>query len=96
MNATQTVLMSALEWRDWNRRVYGVELPYIKPWTSDVEIIEVAMELFDTAAAFLESREQGEGESLQEQRVGVLRAQLAELAAVVFHCFNERLAWVQR
>lgn len=96
MNATQTVLMSALEWRDWNRRVYGVELPYIKPWTSDVEIIQVAMELFDTAAAFLESREQGEGETLQEQRVGVLRAQLAELAAVVFHCFNERLAWVQR
>lgn len=86
--------MSALEWRDWNRRVYGVELPYIKPWTSANEIINVAIELFDTAAAFLESREQTEGEG--KSRVELLREQLAQLAAVVFHCFNEKLAWVQR
>lgn len=86
--------MSAIEWRDWNRLVYGVELPYIKPWTSGVEIIQVVMELFEDAAAFLESREQGE--TLQEQRVGMLRGQLAQLAEVAFHCFNERLAWVQR
>lgn len=84
-------MTSALEYRDYNRGVYGVELPFIKPWTSSLEIMNVAMELFDSTAAFVESNAQSEPE-----RVKVPRAQLPELAAVLFSCFSERLMWLQR
>ncbi|KAI9466341.1 hypothetical protein BJY52DRAFT_1367647 [Lactarius psammicola] len=47
-----TILNSAFEYRDYNAGVYGVALPFVKPWTSKPEVINVVLELFDVTTTF--------------------------------------------
>src|ERR1700761_441412 len=51
----QTVLSSAVEYRQYNLGVYGILLPMIDPWTSNPELIDVILSLFETTTKMLDS-----------------------------------------
>jgi nuclear pore complex protein Nup133 len=89
----QTVLQSALEYRDYNLGVYGINLPMIDPWTSAPAIIDVVLGLFESTTQILDSSAQA-GVSLQQNSQS--NNQLPELATVLFACIQERLDWLGR
>ncbi|KAI0054126.1 hypothetical protein FA95DRAFT_1530133 [Auriscalpium vulgare] len=86
-----TILTSALEYREYNKGVYGIHMPFIKPWTSKSEVVNVVLELFDLTTTFAESTAGDSG----ARGSGNPKAQLPELAAVLFACIHERLEWLQ-
>ncbi|KAJ7285784.1 hypothetical protein C8J57DRAFT_1431461 [Mycena rebaudengoi] len=86
-----TVLQSALEYRDYNLGVYGINLPMIDPWTSAPAIIDVVLGLFESTTQILDSSAQA-GVSLQQNSQS--NNQLPELATVLFACIQERLDWL--
>jgi len=57
----------------------------VKPWTSEQEIIDGVLALFDTSTRVVES-------SPERGRVGP--GDLSELATVLFICIQERLQWL--
>ncbi|GLB34911.1 putative non-repetitive/WGA-negative nucleoporin C-terminal [Lyophyllum shimeji] len=88
--ALLTVLDSALDYREYNLGVYGVELPMIKPWTSRPAVVDVLLGLFDATAKAVDvpSREN------EANRNAEPNTQLPELAATLFACIQERLDWL--
>ncbi|KAF8921233.1 hypothetical protein CPB85DRAFT_1428242 [Mucidula mucida] len=82
------ILKSAFDYRDYNKGVYGLALPMINPWTSDINIIEVVRGLFDQTTKQIET-------PMPSPRDQELRAQLPELAYVLFACMHERLEWIE-
>jgi nuclear pore complex protein Nup133 len=86
----ETVLQNALEYRDYNLAVYGIELPIIQPWSSTPAIIESVYELFSATTRFVEySDEDLSGNSEPA-------SQLPHLAGTLFACMQERLDWLGR
>ncbi|KAI0273769.1 Non-repetitive/WGA-negative nucleoporin C-terminal-domain-containing protein [Gloeopeniophorella convolvens] len=86
-----TVLNSAFEYRDYNAGVYGVELPFIKPWTSKPEAINVVLELFELTTTHVEKV----GESLDDHNLREPKSQLPDLASSLFASVHERMGWLQ-
>jgi hypothetical protein len=82
------VLKSALDYREYNLGVYGIELPMLGPWTSKPAVIDIVLGLFDNTTRFVESSESGGDQNLL--------AQLPELASILFACIQERLDWLER
>ena len=84
---SQTVLRSALEYRDYNLEVYGIDLPIRKPWTSRPSAIDSVLSLFDLSTKVLET---SGGSSIQatDREPGT---QLPTLAAILFESVKERL-----
>ncbi|KAI0065375.1 hypothetical protein BV25DRAFT_1880143 [Artomyces pyxidatus] len=90
-NVTLTILTSALEYREYNRGVYGILGPFSKPWTSKSEVINVVLELFDSTANYVEtpSPDHQRGSGVEP------KSQLPDLASILFACITERLDWLQ-
>ncbi|KAH9079551.1 Non-repetitive/WGA-negative nucleoporin C-terminal-domain-containing protein [Lactarius deliciosus] len=86
-----TILNSAFEYRDYNASVYGVGLPFVKPWTSKPEVINVVLELFDVTTTYLQSI----GESSDEHSSREPNSQLPDLASALFASVHERMSWLQ-
>ncbi|KAL0570251.1 hypothetical protein V5O48_011713 [Marasmius crinis-equi] len=86
-NILLTVLKSAFRHREDNLGLYGIELPMIKPWTSEQEIIDGVLALFDTSTRVVEST---------PERGSVKPSDLSELATVLFICIQERLDWLDQ
>lgn len=87
------VLRAALEYRDYNLGVYGIDLPMLRPWTSKMTIIDIVLNLFDTTTKLAESS------SADNEAVWMsseLNMQLPELASILFSCIYERLEWLRR
>jgi nuclear pore complex protein Nup133 len=86
-----TILNSAFEYRDYNAGVYGVGLPFVKPWTSKPEVINVVLELFDVTTTYL----QNFGETSDEHASREPDSQLPDLASALFASVHERMSWLQ-
>ncbi|KAJ7046830.1 hypothetical protein C8F04DRAFT_1227029 [Mycena alexandri] len=86
-----TVLTSALEYREYNLRVYGILLPMIDPWTSSPAVIDVVLGLFESTTKVLDSSTRA-GVVLEQNSYA--HSQLPELATVFFACIQERLDWL--
>ena len=86
------VLRAALDYRDYNLGVYGIDLPMLRPWTSKMSIIDIILHLFDTTTRLVESP------SFNNEAVWMskLNMQLPELASILFSCIHERLEWLGR
>jgi nuclear pore complex protein Nup133 len=88
------VLKSALDYRDYNLGVYGIDLPMINPWSSRPAIIDVVLGLFYSSTGAVESSfapmSASEGTNQEPS------TQLPELAALLFVCIQERLDWLGR
>uniref|UniRef100_A0A0W0FLK8 Uncharacterized protein n=1 Tax=Moniliophthora roreri TaxID=221103 RepID=A0A0W0FLK8_MONRR len=80
-----TVLNAGLQHRVYSTALYGIELPMIRPWSSEQAIIDGILALFDTSTRVIESA--------PEQAV-VTTADLSNLATVLFSCVQERLQWL--
>ncbi|KAJ7219294.1 hypothetical protein GGX14DRAFT_591296, partial [Mycena pura] len=83
-----TVLSSAVEYRQYNLGVYGILLPMIDPWTSNPELIDVILSLFETTTKMLDSSTRVVAQNTH------MNSQLPELATVLFSCIQERLDWL--
>lgn len=89
----QAIIQSAWDYRAVNSGVYGIVLPFLRPWTSEPPITDILMELFDATAKFLDQSEtEGSRQIASHETIN----QLAQLATVVFGCFQERLEWLER
>ncbi|KDQ60778.1 hypothetical protein JAAARDRAFT_190924 [Jaapia argillacea MUCL 33604] len=86
-----TVLRSAMDYRQYNLSVYGVELPLYKPWTSKPKMVDVVLELFEATTKMIESPtpEMNSDANLTEPK-----GHLCDLASVLFACMRERLDWL--
>ncbi|KAF8625778.1 hypothetical protein AX15_005170 [Amanita polypyramis BW_CC] len=85
------LLRSALEYREYNMGVYGVQPPMIKPWTSRPSIIDAVLGLFDaTTKAVDQPLSDGSLQGTEKEP----NSQLPELAEVLFACIQERLDWL--
>jgi len=72
--------------------VYGVGLPFVKPWTSKPEVINVVLELFDLTTTYL----QNFGESSDDEHASrEPDSQLPDLASALFASVHERMSWLQ-
>ncbi|KII88453.1 hypothetical protein PLICRDRAFT_110437 [Plicaturopsis crispa FD-325 SS-3] len=80
-----TVFKSALDYREYNLRVYGIALPMLRPWTSTAAVVDLILGLFNSATKLAETggAARGPGE------------QLPDLAEIMFACIHERLAWLK-
>jgi len=85
----QTVLGSALEFREHNARVYGLELPMFDAWTSSRSMTSLVYTLFTTTAEKVDSA------GRQIQSTEEPHSQLPELAGILFACFQERLDYLE-
>lgn len=86
-----TILNSAFEYRDYNAGVYGVEPPFVKPWTSKPEVINVVLELFDATTTYVQHL----GKSPDEHKDREPNSQLPDLASALFASVHERMSWLQ-
>lgn len=89
----QTILESGWTYRETNSGVYGISLPFIKPWTSEPPIADVLMDLFDSTTKVLAQSSADHPDHAQSKES--IR-QLPPLAAAVFRAFQERLSWLDR
>lgn len=87
------VLRAALDYRDYNLGVYGIELPMLRPWTSKMSIIDIVLNLFDTTTKLVESPS---ADSEAVRMSSEPNMQLPELASILFSCIHERLEWLGR
>ncbi|KAI0957243.1 hypothetical protein AcW1_005700 [Taiwanofungus camphoratus] len=87
-----TVLQSATHYREYNLGVYGVELPLMDPWSSQPFVINIVTELFNTTTKLVEMTPTANLNGTQTQEGP--RAQLPELASILFACIKERLEWL--
>lgn len=84
-----TVLRSAFDYRTYNLKVYGIDLPMIFPWTSRPAVVDTVLASFDATTKAVESR------YFDSSNQGKLQqSQLPELAALLFECIKERLDWL--
>ncbi|PBL03649.1 hypothetical protein ARMGADRAFT_1095393 [Armillaria gallica] len=88
-----TVLRSAFDYREYNQGVYGIDLPMINPWTSDINVINVVQGLFDATTRLVESVTASVGHAITDDETA---EQLPELAAILFACMQERLDYLSR
>jgi nuclear pore complex protein Nup133 len=72
--------------------VYGVELPFVKPWTSKPEVINVVLELFDATTTYVQDL----GDSPDEHKAREPNSQLPDLASALFASVHERMDSLQR
>ncbi|KAF8478553.1 Non-repetitive/WGA-negative nucleoporin C-terminal-domain-containing protein [Russula ochroleuca] len=86
-----TILNSAFEYRDYNAGVYGVEPPFVKPWTSKPEVINVILELFDATTTYVQHL----GEAPDEHKAREPNSQFPDLASALFASVHERMNWLQ-
>ena len=83
--------MAAPAFRNFNRELYGLQMPMYDPWTSQRVIIDLVAELFDTTVKLVETPS-GQVDKSREQA----KQQLPELAALLLVSFSERLQWLSR
>ncbi|KAK0204765.1 hypothetical protein DFS33DRAFT_1322617 [Desarmillaria ectypa] len=88
-----TVLRSAFNYREYNQGVYGIDLPMINSWTSDINVINVVQGLFDATTRLVESVTASAGHAITDDETA---EQLPELAAILFACMQERLDYLSR
>ena len=81
-------MKSALDYREYNLGVYGIELPMISPWSSKPVVIDIVLGLFDDTTRFVQSP--------AFDSTNDLFLQLPELASTLFACIQERLDWLGR
>lgn len=92
-NFIKILLRSALDYREYNMGVYGVQLPMIKPWTSRPAIIDAVLGFFDaTTKAVDQPLSDGSLPNADKEPY----SQLPELAEILFACIQERLDWLGR
>ncbi|KAK0500496.1 hypothetical protein EDD18DRAFT_1307884 [Armillaria luteobubalina] len=87
------LILSAFDYREYNLGVYGIDLPMINPWTSDINVIDVVRGLFDTATNLVESVTASAGHAIRDDETA---EQLPELAAILFACMQERVDYLSR
>ncbi|KAK2466879.1 hypothetical protein APHAL10511_001137 [Amanita phalloides] len=87
----QILLQSALDYRQYNLGVYGIQLPMIKPWTSRPAVIDAVLGLFDATTKVVDQPlSDGSLPSAGKEP----STQLPELAEILFACIQERLDWL--
>ncbi|THG99186.1 hypothetical protein EW026_g3129 [Hermanssonia centrifuga] len=87
-----TILQSSTDYRNYNLGVYGVDLPMIHPWTSQLSVIDIVSELFESTATLVDSSP-SEGDPANDAKMRA-KTQLPELAAVLFASYQEQLQWL--
>ncbi|KZT70169.1 hypothetical protein DAEQUDRAFT_709105 [Daedalea quercina L-15889] len=87
-----TILQSALDHRDLNKGVYGLEYPLVDPWTSLLTTCNIVAELFGTTEKLVESTT-ADPDAVEAQSKP--RSQLPELATLLFTCIQEHLDWLK-
>lgn len=87
------MLKAAIDYREYNLGVYGIELPMLKPWTSKNSVVEIVMGLFDTTTKLVQSPS---ADSETDRMSSEPNMQLPELASILFSCIHERLQWLGR
>ncbi|KAH9843032.1 uncharacterized protein C8Q71DRAFT_232214 [Rhodofomes roseus] len=87
-----TILQSALDHRDLNKGVYGLEYPLIDPWTSHLTACNIVAELFGTTDKLVETPTADPDAAESKSRP---RSQLPELAVLLFTCIQEHLDWLK-
>ena len=87
------MLQGARSYREYNLGVYGIVLPIINAWTSQLSVIDIVNELFDLATQLVETPA-SDPETNNTKRLP--KSQLPELASCLFKCFQERLDWLER
>ncbi|KAF5315570.1 hypothetical protein D9611_004731 [Ephemerocybe angulata] len=84
-----TALLSATEFREANKQVYGIEGPMISSWTSRPGTIDVVLSLFDATTKVVEGANGDRSAPTKEPS-----SQLPKLAWLLFLCVEERLQWL--
>ncbi|KAH9952015.1 hypothetical protein B0H21DRAFT_800355 [Amylocystis lapponica] len=88
---TLTIVQSALSFRNYNKDVYGLQFPLFDPWSSGEHVIATLSTLFDYTTQLVETPSPDpELARLNDEP----KAQLPELAASLFACYQERLDWL--
>lgn len=88
------LLQSATDYRGFNLRVYGIELPLIEPWTSQPQVIDIVSHLFDVTFRLVESPSSTTTSAATFPTLSTLRGQLPDLAGVLFTAYAEWCAWL--
>ncbi|EKM55617.1 uncharacterized protein PHACADRAFT_256352 [Phanerochaete carnosa HHB-10118-sp] len=89
-----TLLQSATDYRGYNLRVYGIDLPLIEPWASQSRVIDIVSHLFDLTFRLIDSPSSTTTISTPSTTLATLRGQLPELAGVLFSAYAEWCAWL--
>ncbi|KAH9934994.1 uncharacterized protein B0H18DRAFT_1082732 [Fomitopsis serialis] len=87
-----TIIQSALDHRDLNKGVYGLEYPLIDPWTSHLTTCNIVAELFGTTEKLVETPTADPDAAESRSRP---RSQLPELGSLLFTCIQEHLDWLK-
>ncbi|PSR74094.1 hypothetical protein PHLCEN_2v10050 [Hermanssonia centrifuga] len=87
-----TILQSSTDYRNYNLGVYGVDLPMIHPWTSQLSVIDIVSELFESTATLVDSSP-SEADPANDAKTRA-KTQLPELAAALFASYQEQLQWL--
>ncbi|TDL24789.1 hypothetical protein BD410DRAFT_813702 [Rickenella mellea] len=87
-----SVLQSAWDYRSLNAGVYGIVLPFSRPWTSAPPLVDILTYFFDETAKLLDQNSTSDSQQTAPQEV---REQLPQLASAVFKGFQERLSWLE-
>ncbi|THU89518.1 hypothetical protein K435DRAFT_969042 [Dendrothele bispora CBS 962.96] len=82
-----SVLQSAFEYREANVGMYGIELPMVKPWTSEPGIIDAVLSAFNHSTTEIESG------TLSDSIKAEIR--MPELATILLACVYERIDWLR-
>lgn len=85
------MLNDALRYRQWNRGVYGLELPITRPWTSTLQVIDIASEFFETTVKQVELPATTAEPTISRTQA---KNQLPQLAAVLFSAYWEQVEWL--
>ncbi|KDR81643.1 hypothetical protein GALMADRAFT_239719 [Galerina marginata CBS 339.88] len=87
-----TVLRSAFQYRNYNLKVYGIQLPMTKPWSSRSSIIDTVLSLFESTTKVVESTPAFASRGKDQEP----SSQLPSLASVLLESIKERLDWLSR
>jgi nuclear pore complex protein Nup133 len=85
------ILRSASDYRSFNKGVYGLEFPIVKPWTSTVQILDIASEFFEATTKLVESPSTAAEPSVSRKYA---KSQMADLADTLFWAFREQIEWL--
>ncbi|KAI0035097.1 hypothetical protein K488DRAFT_44136 [Vararia minispora EC-137] len=87
--AILTILDCALEYREYNKGVYGLELPLLDPWTSGDHIMNALLKVYESNLHFVSgASDYGSDTDIE------LKSRLPNFAAVIFACFTERIGYL--
>ncbi|KAI0094031.1 Non-repetitive/WGA-negative nucleoporin C-terminal-domain-containing protein [Irpex rosettiformis] len=90
-DALLIILQNALAYRKYNKGVYGLELPITRPWTSTLQVIDIASEFFEATTKQVELPATTVEPTISRTQA---RSQFPELAITLFSAYSEQVQWL--